>query len=105
MTRPPVRWWKSRTNACVFASVRLPTTRLTTNRLSGSKATWSQQSPRHRSSGPQFFSFLPTKSHFSSNCTSVVVGGKSHEFLMELLGVFAGPADVAGDRIAVDTGE
>src|SRR5215207_13533 len=50
ITRPPVRRRKSRTSAWVASAVRLPTTRLTTNRLSGSSATWSQQSPHRASS-------------------------------------------------------
>ncbi|QJW96686.1 hypothetical protein FTUN_4245 [Frigoriglobus tundricola] len=105
ITRPPVRRWKSRTRAWVASSVRLPTNRLTTNRLSGSRATWSQQSPRRVSSGPQFFSLRPTKSHFSSNCTSRVVGGKSHELVVQRAGMLAGPSDVPGHRIGMNPGE
>ena len=47
-------------------------------------------------------SFLATKDHFSSNWTSVVVGGKSHELVVELAGVAAGEPGVAGDGLAVD---
>src|SRR5215207_10952945 len=105
ITRPPVRRRKSRTSAWVASAVRLPTTRLTTSRLSGSSAVWSQQSPRRGSSGSQFFSFRPTNDHFSSNWTSLVAGGKSHEFVVESLGMGAGQADVSGDRIRVDPGQ
>src|SRR5215213_3513510 len=102
MTRPPVRRWKSRTTAVTASAVRLPTTRLTTSRLSGSTAVWSQQSPRRGSSGSQFLSFRPTNDHFSSNWTSRVAGGKSHEVVVEGAGVFAGPADVPGDGVGMD---
>src|SRR6476619_2161410 len=105
MTRPPVRRWKSRTSVWVASVVRLPTTRLTTNRLSGSRATWSQQSPRRASSGPQFFCFFPTKAHFSSNCTSSVFGGKGDQFVVHRLGVVAGESGVPGDGVGVDAGE
>ena len=47
-------------------------------------------------------SFLPTKDHFSSNWTSRVLGGKGHEFLVQLLGVFAGPLAVADDGVIID---
>src|SRR5215207_8525574 len=104
-TRPPVRRRKSRTNARVASAVRLPTTRLTTNRLSGSNATWSQQSPHRASSGSQFFCFLPTNAHFSSNCTSSVFGGKSDQLVVELCGVVAGESGVPGDGVRMDAGE
>jgi hypothetical protein len=42
---------------------------------------------------------LPTKAHFSSNWTSRVLGGKSHELVVELLGVVAGQAAVADDGV------
>jgi hypothetical protein len=70
ITREPVRRRKSRTKARVASVVRFPTTKLTTNRLRGSRATWSQQSPRRASSGSQFFCFAPTNDHFSSNWAS-----------------------------------
>src|SRR5689334_6369573 len=83
----------------------LPTTALTTRRCSGANATWSQQSPHQSSASSarsQCFSFLATKDHFSSNCTSRVRGGKSHEFVVELLGVVAGPQGVADDGVLAD---
>src|SRR5690349_11906012 len=86
----------------------LPTTALTTRRCSGSKATWSQQSPQKSSASSlrsQCFSFLATKAHFSSNCTSRVLGGKSHEFIVQLLGVVAGPQGVADDGVLADADE
>src|SRR3984957_20203655 len=104
MIRPPVRALKSCTKRCTLSSVRLPGTTLTTKRCSGSKATWSQFSPWRASSavsGSQCFSFLPTKAHFSSNWTSLVWGGKSHEFIVDLLGVMAGDDGQANDRILV----
>src|SRR6266850_7198569 len=105
ITREPVRRRKSRTNARVASVVRLPTTRLTTNRLSGSRATWSQQSPRRTSSGAQFFCFLATKAHFSSNWTSAVLGGKGHQLVVEGFGVVADESGVPGDGVGVDPGE
>src|SRR5262249_29385631 len=45
------------------------------------------------------------KDHFSSSCTSWVVGGKSHEFVVGLLGVGAGPQGVADDRVFIDAGQ
>jgi hypothetical protein len=44
-----------------------------------------------------------TKDHFSSNCTSCVAGGKSHEFLVGLSGVGAGLEGVANDGVYIDT--
>src|SRR5262249_10580988 len=73
--------------------------------LSASKATWSQPSPQRESSGWQCFCFLPTKDHFSSSGTSWVVGGKSHAFLVALLGVGAGPSGVADHGIFIDAGQ
>jgi hypothetical protein len=102
MTRPPVRSRKSRTNVPTVWAVLFPTTRLTTSRDSGSRAVWSQQSPAVGSSSEQCFCFLPTKDHFSSNCTSAVVGGKSHQRVVELLGRVSRLPDVPGDRILVD---
>jgi hypothetical protein len=57
------------------------------------------------SSGSQFFSFLATKDHFSSNWTSRVRGGKSHEFVVESLGVGAGQETIADDGVLVDADE
>src|SRR5437588_5548554 len=105
MIRPPVRVRKSCTSSRVLSSVRLPGTTLTTRRCSGSKATWSQLSPCWRSSGfsgRQCFSFLVTKDHFSSNCTSRVLGGKSHNFVVDILGVFPGDHREAYHRVLVD---
>src|SRR6516162_3001280 len=104
MIRPPVRALKSCTKRCALSSVRLPGTTLTTKRCSGSKATWSQLSPWRASSGfsgSQRFSFLPTNAHFSSNWTSLVRGGKSHEFVVDLLGVLAGDHGQANHRVLV----
>src|SRR5947199_6813728 len=81
---------------------------LRTNRCSGSMATWSQWSPFWSSLGllrSQCFSFLATKDHFSSNCTSRVCGGKSHEFVVELLGVPAGRQGQADHGILVNAGQ
>jgi hypothetical protein len=44
---------------------------------------------------------LPTNAHFSSNWTSRVLGGKGHEFVVELLGVVAGQQAVANDGVPV----
>jgi len=49
----------------------------------------------------QCFSFLVTNDHFSSNWTSCVAGGKSHELVVELLGVRAGQQAVADDGVLV----
>jgi hypothetical protein len=48
---------------------------------------------------------LTTKDHFSSNWTSRVVGGKSHEFLVALPGVGPGAQGVADDRVFIDADE
>jgi hypothetical protein len=53
----------------------------------------------------QCFSFLATKDHFSSNWTSRVLGGKSHEVVVEVLGVLTGLQGQADDRVLVDAGE
>src|SRR5262249_3750687 len=69
---------------------------------SGSSATWSQQSPLRSSAGSsrsQFASFLATNDHFSSNWTSVVRGGKLHEFVVGSLGVLTGDPAVTPDRV------
>jgi hypothetical protein len=76
-----------------------------TNRLSASIATWSQVSPLRSwagSLGSQFFSFLATNAHFSSNWTSQVFGGKSDEFVVEVAGVIPGDPAQAADRAAID---
>jgi hypothetical protein len=44
---------------------------------------------------------LPTKAHFSSNGTSLVWGGKSHEFVVDLLSVAAGDHGQSNHRILV----
>src|SRR5262249_62425204 len=100
--RPSVRSRSSWTTWQAFASVRLPTTTLSTSRLAASKATWSQQSPQRSSPGRQRFCFLATNDHFSSSCTSWVAGGKSHELVVGLLGVGTGPQGVADDGIFID---
>jgi hypothetical protein len=48
---------------------------------------------------------LPTKAHFSSNRTSRVSGGKSHDLVVGVLGAFAGQAGQANDSVAMDTHE
>jgi hypothetical protein len=48
---------------------------------------------------------LPTKAHFSSNGTSRVWGGKSHEFVVDVLGVLAGDHGQAHHGILVDPHE
>src|SRR4051794_6864802 len=76
----------------------------TTRRCSGSRATWSQWSPCRWSSGSsglQCFCFLPTKAHFSSNWTSRVRGGKSHQLVVESAGVSAGQEAVAQNGVLV----
>ena len=50
----------------------------------------------------QFFSFLPTKAHFSSNWTSRVFGGKSDQFVMKVVGVLPGDSAQATDRATID---
>src|SRR6266542_6736598 len=104
ISRPPVRSLKSCTSNCTWVSVRFPGTTLTTNRCSGSKATWSQlspTSPARGSPGAQCFSFLATNDHFSSNCTSRVFGGKSHALVVDVLGVAAGYQGQPHHRVLV----
>jgi hypothetical protein len=48
---------------------------------------------------------LPTNDHISSNWTSRVRGGKSHELVMSVAGVFAGQLGQAGDGVAMDVEE
>jgi hypothetical protein len=57
------------------------------------------------SSGSQFFSFLATKAHFSSNWTSRVRGGKRDQFVVEVAGVLAGQAAQAADGAAIHPAE
>ena len=45
--------------------------------------------------GSQFFCFLPTNAHFSSNWTSRVSGGKGHQLVVGVLGVLDRPAGPA----------
>lgn len=45
---------------------------------------------------------MVTNDHFSSNWTSCVAGGKSHEFVVSLLGVGAGLQGVANDGVFID---
>src|SRR5262249_21954753 len=49
--------------------------------------------------------FLPTNDHISSNWTSRVRGGKSHELVMSVAGMLAGLFRQADDRIGVDIDE
>jgi hypothetical protein len=53
----------------------------------------------------QCFCFLATKDHFSSNWTSWVAGGKSHEFVVVLAGLVAGESSQAHDGVVFDTDE
>jgi len=48
---------------------------------------------------------LATNDHFSSNWTSRVLGGKSHEFVVELLGVLAGGPAQTQDGVFVDAAQ
>jgi hypothetical protein len=52
--------------------------------------------------GSQFLCFLETKAHFSSNWTSRVSGGKSHDLVVGILGVPSGQQGQPGDRVLVD---
>src|ERR1700712_1648391 len=108
MSRPPVRRLRSSTTATTLSAVRSPGTTLTTSRLSASIATWSQASPLRASAGSvgsQFFSFLATKAHFSSNWTSRVRGGKGDQLVVEAAGVLAGGPAKAADGAAVHLAE
>src|ERR1019366_3109897 len=105
---PPVWSWTSWTAFVQFSAERSPGITTSSRRCSGSTAVWSQSSPlssSRGSSGSQFFSFLPTKFHFSSNWTSRVRGGKSHEFVVEVLGLATREGDVAGYGIPGHAGE
>src|SRR5438270_2910140 len=69
---------------------------------------WSQQSPQRAPAGPagsQCFCFLATKDHFSSNWTSCVAGGKSHDLVVGVFGMGAGPQGVADDCVLIDAGQ
>src|SRR4051812_45868317 len=86
------------------APSRLPGTRHSNSRLSGSTAVWSQSSPRNRSGGSvgsHDFSFWETQPHFSSSWTSRVSGGKGHRLPVEGLGMSAGLGDVARHRVLI----
>jgi hypothetical protein len=50
----------------------------------------------------QFFCFLKTNAHFSSNGTSRVAGGKSHDLVVGLLGVLTGQEGQPGDGALAD---
>ena len=108
INRPPVRRLKSPTTAATLSAVRSPATTLTTNRLSASTATWSQASPLRSSAGSagsQFFSFLATKDHFSSNWTSRAWGGKGNQLVVEVSGVLASELAQAADGTSVHLAE
>src|SRR3954452_16308537 len=105
---PCVRSWTSWTTSLQFSAQRSPGTTTSNSRCSGSTAVWSQSSPlssSRGSSGSQFFSFLATKFHFSSNWTSRVRGGKIHEFIVEVLGLVAGFGEEARDGVPGDAGQ
>jgi hypothetical protein len=55
--------------------------------------------------GSQFFSFLATKAHFSSNWTSRVRGGKRDQLVVQVAGVLAGQSAQPADRVAVHLAE
>src|SRR3954468_876153 len=100
---PPVRRLTSSTTSWQFSPVRLPGTTASSSLLSASTAVWSQASPQPAGSpGSRWASFLATKDHFSSSWTSRVAGGKSHQLVVEVVGVAAGLAQVAGDGVLVD---
>jgi hypothetical protein len=50
----------------------------------------------------QFFSFLPTYDHCSSNATARVAGGKAQQLVVQLPGVVAGPQGVADHGVFID---
>jgi hypothetical protein len=56
-------------------------------------------------SASPWFSFLPTKDHFSSSWSLVVWGGNAHELVVGRPGVLAGLAAEPGDGVAVDADE
>jgi hypothetical protein len=45
---------------------------------------------------------LPTNAHFSSNWTSRVAGGKSHDLVVGILGVLTGQEGQPGDGVLAD---
>jgi hypothetical protein len=57
------------------------------------------------SSGSQFFSFLATKDHFSSNWTSRVRGGKGDQLVVEVAGVLTGDLAQAADGASIHLAE
>src|SRR4051812_33992909 len=84
---------------------RAPGTTASTSLCSGSKATWSHQSPLWSSDGllgSQFFCFLLTNDHFSSNWTSRVRGGKSHELVMSVVGMLSDDSGQSSDGVGID---
>src|SRR4051812_27988329 len=105
---PSVRPWTSRTTALQFPARRGPGTTASSSRCSASTAVWSQSSPNSSSagsSGSQLFSFLATKFHFSSNRTSRLLGGKSHEVVVEEFRLIAGEGEEARDGGSGDSRE
>src|ERR1700759_3098948 len=79
-----------------------------TKRCSGSRVTWSQQSPQRPSSGLaglQCFCFLKTKDHFSSSWASWVEGGKGHKFIVAVAGVLTSSQGIAGYGVFIDAGQ
>ena len=50
----------------------------------------------------QFFCFLPTNAHFSSNWTSRVAGGKSHDLVVGVFRVLTGQECQPGDGVLAD---
>jgi hypothetical protein len=53
----------------------------------------------------QFFSFLATKDHFSSNWTSRVRGGKGDQLVVQVAGVLAGGSAQAADGAPIHLAE
>jgi hypothetical protein len=53
----------------------------------------------------QFFSFLATKDHFSSNYASRVRGGNRDQLVVEVAGVLAGDPAQAADGAAIHLAE
>src|SRR5262249_52595698 len=102
---PSVRSWTSCTTLLQFCAQRSPGTTTSNSRCSGSRAVWSQSSPLSWSWGSVFFCFLATKFHFSSSWTSRVRGGKSHELVVEVLGLVAGFGEEARDGVPADPGQ
>src|SRR4051794_21817692 len=106
--RPSVRRRTSWTTSLQSSAQRGPGTTASSKRCSASTAVWSQSSPNSSSagsSGSRFFSFLATKFHFSSDWTSRVSGGKSHELVVEEPGLIAGEGEEARDGGSGDSRE